>query len=276
MKKLILVPTDFTEVGEAALKYAFSISKQQNFNICLLNVVDHVSKIKASENKLDLIAKHYEDQYRLKTLVAVGNIFDEIGFVADEIDASLVVMGTHGLKGFQFLTGSNALKVIGRAKCPFIVVQKNTAVKDLSNILFPVDVNKLTRIKLKETIQLAQLFQAKVRLVAPKTTDVFEKKSIHENVTWVKKELNKHCVSYSVNYLDSKNFMSNMYAFADENGIDMFSMVNSQTTKITGVLTATNEEQKFITNPLSIPVLTVNISQKVMDNLSLSNFAGVS
>ena len=52
-----------------------------------------------------------------------GEIFTTIADVAEELNASLIFLGTHGKVGMQKLTGSWALKVIIKSKVPFIVVQ---------------------------------------------------------------------------------------------------------------------------------------------------------
>ena len=44
--------------------------------------------------------------------------------IASEIDAEMVIMGTHGIKGMQKFFGSWALKVIANSKVPFIVIQE--------------------------------------------------------------------------------------------------------------------------------------------------------
>ena len=72
---------------------------------------------------------------RSKSLLSV--IFSTIGEVATEIDANLVIMGTHGIRGMQKLTGSWALKVIVGSKAPFLVVQGPPESDQLHDIVFP-------------------------------------------------------------------------------------------------------------------------------------------
>ena len=58
------------------------------------------------------------------SIIRKGNIFEDIGDVAKEIGARLIIMGTHGIKGIQKLVGSYALKVILHSEIPFIITQK--------------------------------------------------------------------------------------------------------------------------------------------------------
>merc|ERR1711991_9537 len=39
----------------------------------------------------------------VKAVVKVGNIFDDIGKIAEDKEARMIVMGTHGAKGMQKL-----------------------------------------------------------------------------------------------------------------------------------------------------------------------------
>lgn len=56
--------------------------------------------------------------------VRVGKVADEIVQLAIEIGADLVVVGTHGRKGFErFLVGSVAERVVRYAPCPVLVVR---------------------------------------------------------------------------------------------------------------------------------------------------------
>ena len=51
-------------------------------------------------------------------------------------------MGTHGSRGMQKIFGSNAMKVIVSAECPFIVIQKNTKPRDIKSVVVPIDLTK--------------------------------------------------------------------------------------------------------------------------------------
>jgi nucleotide-binding universal stress UspA family protein len=70
--------------------------------------------------------------------VLCGTIFNTIGKYASDTDARMVIMGTHGIKGMQKLTGSWALKVIVKSKVPFLVVQdKPSEKRRFTDIVFP-------------------------------------------------------------------------------------------------------------------------------------------
>ena len=56
--------------------------------------------------------------------------------LAEQINASAIIMGTHGAKGMQKVFGSFAMKVIISTGVPFMVVQENAIIKDFKNLVF--------------------------------------------------------------------------------------------------------------------------------------------
>jgi universal stress protein A len=59
-----------------------------------------------------------------KTDIATGIPYDEIIRKADEIGASLIVLGTHGRTGLDHLIfGSNAERVVRSANCPVMTIR---------------------------------------------------------------------------------------------------------------------------------------------------------
>ena len=63
--------------------------------------------------------------------LAEGDPADEIVRVADEIDADLIVMGTHGRTGLaRLLMGSVAEQTVRRAPCPVLTTAMPVAVRE--------------------------------------------------------------------------------------------------------------------------------------------------
>ena len=58
----------------------------------------------------------------------MGHPKDEILLTADEWNADIIILGTHGRTGFDhFLSGSVAEKVVRRAKCPVLIIPNKDA-----------------------------------------------------------------------------------------------------------------------------------------------------
>ena len=61
----------------------------------------------------------------IRAIVVDGRIVPEILRVARELPADLIVMGTHGLSGFdRLLLGSVTEKTLGRAECPVLTIPR--------------------------------------------------------------------------------------------------------------------------------------------------------
>ena len=142
--KNILVPTDFTVDSDNAIRLALELARQYKSKISLLHVVKPVapcavdycadeSIIRNAENKVIVQAKdkvHAElDKFydfkdiEVSTDILEGNTGDEI--LQDQVDKGidLIVMSSHGKKGFiKHLTGTVSEKVLEEAKCPVLFV----------------------------------------------------------------------------------------------------------------------------------------------------------
>ncbi len=259
--KPILVPTDFTEVAHTAINHAVELAKTINTSVVILHVVKGESEISAANDKLEdelKLAKSIEGDVEVSKLVKVGNIFDDIGDAADEVNASLIVMGTHGASGWQRITGSNALKVITNSKVPFVVVQKQVMKESgYDCIIAPLDLHNETKQKLEIVADMAKYFDSEVHIVTPKETDEFLIHKLNGNIAWAKKYLTERGIRNTTHISKKKgDFVEQMLDVANEVDADLISIMNLQKNSLIGMLS--NYEQEIITNKSQIPVLCVN------------------
>ncbi len=168
-----LVPYDFTSVTESAAKDAVTIAKQTKARVLLLHIIKNkkdkeTSTVLLKSVATELSAEGVEVDFR----VEVGNIFDDIGRVAKEVNAFLIIMGTHGAKGMQKLFGSWAIKVITSTDVPFMVVQEKVISKEINKIVMPITASKESLQILPATAKLAKAFGASVEVVYEAKSDV--------------------------------------------------------------------------------------------------------
>jgi nucleotide-binding universal stress UspA family protein len=196
-QKLIIVPWDFSHVAEHALAHAVKISRMVGNEICLLHIVDAKITAKdlgAKNAQLGKTAEENSKKFNLPIAfhTSKGTIFNAIADFAHDKDASLVVMGTHGMKGMQKLTGSWALKVIVKSKVPFIVVQDPPVDQErYHNIVFPVDFRNENKEKIKMAIFMGKYFDSKVHILEPVVTDknILKKTNINMRFMIFRKEI---------------------------------------------------------------------------------------
>lgn len=144
MFKKILVPTDGSQLAHKAAEFAAELAKMQGASVVGLFVIDPFPYIGIGEaSAVGLQA------YLSEARAAAGQALDdvrkscethEVGFDGDTIERNvihegiletaaaegcdLIVMGSHGRKGFQALIlGSVAQKVLTYSKVPVLIVK---------------------------------------------------------------------------------------------------------------------------------------------------------
>lgn len=183
--KKIILPTDFSETSNMALSHAAFLARLINAELTvvhvqpfdpfyfeipepLLVVQDHAKLDRFIEEKLVEICSRIESEFGIKPLHKVqhGNVANEIMQLAQQEKTDLIVMGTHGAKGFEELfIGSNAHKVVELAPCPVLTVQAHAAKPGFTNIVLPIDRSLHSREKVKTATALAKLYGAKIHIL---------------------------------------------------------------------------------------------------------------
>lgn len=141
LPKRILVATDFSEVSDAAFDYAVALAKELGATITLAHVyelpvygfpsgamlasVEIATAIMtgAQTATADACAKRSGSGVDIKPVVREGRASEDIHRIADEVNADLIVIGTHGRKGLSHaLLGSVAEKIIRTATRPVLTI----------------------------------------------------------------------------------------------------------------------------------------------------------
>jgi len=265
----LIVPWDFTKVSENALLYALKIgSFTDSFTIDLIHVVEAVGmfgKAKLTEKeaaeKIKADAARIKEQYGVdvKTVIQEGNIFHTISEYAFDIEADTVIMGTHGIKGVQKLTGSKALKVIAGSNVPFLVIQD--APKEgriFENIVFPLDYRLNEKDRLRWAIRTAHQFNSRVHIILPHATDAGIQKKVNYNLAFAKKHLEANEINLDVhNAAKGANYSDEIIKLAVDIEADLILIMTTPNLDFTDYIFGA-QEQYVIANNAKIPVLCIN------------------
>jgi len=259
-KDILLVPWDFTEVAEFALEHAIKVAKRLNNQIKLIHVVKSLKKGEealAELNKdIEKLTEKYE--FELSPLVLEGSLFHIISDYASENNVSMVVMGTHGIKGMQKFTGSYALKVIVGSKIPFIVVQERPTKKEIfKDIVFPLDYRSEAKQKLQWALFLVKYFEVKINIIIPTIKDKALNTKLMGNVHFAEKILDKYDCDYELHRIEGSNSAEESIAFAKKVDADMILIMTTKGIGITDYVLGA-QEQYIIANTARIPVMVVN------------------
>jgi nucleotide-binding universal stress UspA family protein len=262
-KKLIVVPWDFTQVAESALAHAVKIGRMVGNDICLLHIVDSGGSTKAEGEKKALL-RHVADENSRKynipisSQVVKGTIFTSIGEFVNAKDANLVVMGTHGMKGMQKLTGSWALKVIVKSRAPFIVVQEPPADQNrYHNIVFPVDFRLENKEKMGMAIFMGKYFDSKIHILKTLTTDKSLSAKTNRNLNFAVKYLIQNNVEYEIHEVARGKLAQHTIDFAQKINADLILIVTTKNITFADYMIGASE-QFIIANSSKIPVCCVN------------------
>lgn len=262
-KTKILVPTDFTRIADNAISHAMNLASHANGEVYILHVVANQGEVDDTRRKLDLEvarAQRINSTVRVSSIVRVGSIFDDIGDAAAELAADLIVMGTHGMRGMQFLTGSRALRVITSSNVPFIVVQERPIKEGgYDSIVVPLDLHKETRQKLTAVADMAKYFNSKVHLITPNETDEFLHKQLVNHIKFANQYLDERGIVHdaTISPEDSGDFVKAVVKHAVAVDADLIAIMNLAQGNIFGVL-GVPYEQEVITNEAQIPVMCMN------------------
>lgn len=263
----VLVPTDFTDVAKTAINHAAMVAKsfKEDGEIHLLHVVSSEKAAAAAKEKLEAWCDEAFADYGVKTkyIVKKGSIFDDIGQVAKDIEARLIVMGTHGIKGLQHITGSNALKVINNSKVPFVIVQRKNATREYKDIVLPIRFAQETKQKLGITSSIAKHFNSKVHIFASNESDEFLRTKVNRELIFAKHYFEERKISYEVEVAPStSNFLQQVITYAKDADADLIAIVNSKEGGILPDLFKGGGEQEIIGNKEEIPVIIMNPTQE--------------
>ncbi|MBC7382135.1 MAG: universal stress protein [Bacteroidia bacterium] len=257
-KPILLVPTDFTPVGDSAVAYASQLSKILHARIELLHVVGNTKDAAVAKNTLATHVSSLEkDNIDAGSMVEIGNIFDDIGKVADKLNAKLIVMGTHGVKGMQHVMGSKALKVITNSDVPFLVVQrKPMKAEGFKNIIIPVDFNQEVKQSIKYAWEIGKYFHSKIHIIYVKEKDPFIAAKIERNIPYAKDLLEESGVAYEIMGIEKKDFDKEVVKIGQRIDADLITIINNHENIFTYF--GGSFEQSIIGNNGEIPVLVIN------------------
>jgi nucleotide-binding universal stress UspA family protein len=152
-KTCVIVPIDFSEDSFQAVRVGLEFV-EKNSNLHLIHVTQPWSEHEiggtwgqeTEEERIQSIEKAIQEKLketeyqRIPIVVRIGSPPVEITRYAEESDAELIVMPSHGRTGIQhFALGSVAERVIRKAHCPVLVLRRKREKKGTSKKIISYD-----------------------------------------------------------------------------------------------------------------------------------------
>ena len=257
-KNLYMVPYDFTPTSQKALDYAMHIGKHVHTEIKLLHLASDKKKGMAMIPKLEEVAKSISapDGVEITFLVKVGNIFTDIGKIAKDERAQLIIMGTHGKRGLQRLFGSFAMKIIISADCPFLIVQKSTQLNEIKCLAVPIDLTKESLQITKIAGEMASIFKAELHVVAEKQTDEILHTRLKNRLGIVKQQYEDLGIEPVIGLVKKRGrYKKKVLSYAKKNKVDMIALSYHSESLFPQF---DNFAQGLLTNKPGLPILVIN------------------
>lgn len=199
--KRILVPTDFSQHADYALRVAAQIAKKNQSEIILLHMLElphqgsdalgsgsDIPQIMYFKNRaierLDAIsAESYLDGIPVSHVIQFEKAFEGILNVSRKNEVDFIVMGSHGASGFQeMFIGSNTEKVVRSSDVPVLVIKNETPVFSADNFVFASDFSEEIRKPFAKVLEFARQFNSHLSLVMVNTPNSFKSTSVAEGI----------------------------------------------------------------------------------------------
>lgn len=257
-KNLYIVPFDFSPVGEAAIKYALHIGQHVRAEIKVLHLAASRGDALKANQKIDAILAKFEKPagVELTKMILEGSIFEDIGKISKKEGAQLVIMGTHGASGMQKLFGSHAMKVITSADCPFFIVQKGTPLKEIKNIVVPIDLTKESLQIVNIAGDMASIFGATVHVIAEKPNDDLRSQQMKNRISIVKKQYDDRSITCHIELMKGGgSYQKKILAYSAEKSIDLIAIAYHSESLLPQFDTFA---QSLITNDQKLPCMVLN------------------
>lgn len=191
MKK-ILVPTDFSNQAENALKVAAQFAKKYKCEIYLLHILEiPIHKVDAISTNNDLPeaiyfmkmahkqfeelkAKDYLKNLKVHEHVEFQEIFKGVFHMCKKQNIDLVIMGSNGANGLkEMLIGSNTEKVVRTSETPVMVIKTEHKTFKTDRFVFASDFNDENKKTFEKAMTFANIFGSKVHLLMVNTPTNF-------------------------------------------------------------------------------------------------------
>lgn len=255
---IYLVPFDFSEVSKSALKLGIDLAEYNNGSVMMIHIVSKKSEKAGAREKFTEIKNQLSEQHKalVTTKVLVGDIYEDIAKASEILNATMIVMGTHGAKGFQKLFGSHALRLVSTTATPFMITQGGKEIDKMKNIVMPFYFEKESIQIASFAASVAKQFNSTIHLVGFHDKDEWLEGHTRTNQLVVRKYFTDSDVAHEiVNLPKEKSYEKELIQYAVKVDADLIAVAYFNDSLIP---TMNSFVQELLENDFKIPVLTVN------------------
>ena len=242
--KTILIPTDFSEIADNAIRYALEFSKLTQSRIILFHayhmpiVTTEVPVMIPTQNELETDSLEALDKVKQRLVSAGNNVeidcvaryglaVDEIETYANENAVDMIVMGMRGggVIG-EKLIGSVTTAMMGKVKCPVLVIDSHIKYRRISKIVLASDLKEThDSAVLAPLKELAKLLNASVHVLNVVREPAELVPTTEEAIVGVKLEHSLEDVEHSFHYAENDDVVDGINEYVDRNDMDLVVMI---------------------------------------------------
>jgi len=273
MKKIV-VPVDFSEQSDYALKVAVSLAKEHNAEILALHMLELNQAIVTSSEGFDpqqtvfliklaekrfkkFLNKPYIEGVNITPMVKHFKVFSEVNDVAKKNNADLIVMGSHGTDGLkEIFVGSNAERVVRNADIPVLVIKKNHEDFKVERFLFASGFKEESLPAFKKAKGFSEMLSTELKLVYINTPgdDFLSSKDIRERIS---KFMGRAGTDLEVKIYNDYNIEKGILNYGDLIGADIIGISTHGRKGLSHFFMGSIGED--IANHSNVPVVTFKI-----------------
>ncbi len=271
--KYILVPVDFSDNSIHALNYAIQFANTLKYNLRLIHVRNKQSEYNSLNLKeYDYIIKEEIKAHFLKIINSVsgkikgtidyyireGKVHNEICNQALYTDAEMIIMGTHGIAGFEERwAGSNAFRVVSHAPCPVISLRADFKIRPVKCIVMPIDLSEHSTKKVTYVAKLAQIFNSKIEVVDIRDNNRAKTiEALNKSTDQIVQYLKRKKIECSRKSIKSKHQSESIIEYALICDSDIITMIIDDNDRSKHLITSANAQQMVNHSP--IPILSIS------------------
>lgn len=166
MYDTVLLATDGSEAARAAVDAALTLAERFDATLHAVHVSDDETGAGGGLVGIEERAEQVGVAAGTAVLPFDGSVSQSVVEYAEEQDADLVVVGTHGRTGLdRFVLGSVAERVLREAPMPVLSVRTDTSLGEVEDLLVPTDGSDCAKAAVGNAIDLAAATGATLHLI---------------------------------------------------------------------------------------------------------------
>lgn len=266
----VVVGFDFSSGSAYAVDLAIDIANRWQNDIRLVYVKEKKedeAPIRAEIERRNAGVAHLLKGIKLEYVLRQGNPSEELAKQAEEDEACLLIVGTHGMGGLKKgILGRNTYRTVELSPVPVLLIREDFNFnKALETIVVPLDSSDDTRQKAAQAATFAKSFGSTIHLLGLYTSSAPSVRQVVKNyVGMVQRYLSKNNIEFVTEYIDVKgNVTTDTIEYANKVNADMIAIMTEQESSLSSLIMGTFAQQML--SQSTIPVLTVRPRKVLAD-----------